>query len=150
VTAGSRTPAATVERVVAKKPRHAKPAQAATPERGRSATAPGHLKPRPEQAAKTMPLTSRRAVGEAKAKGRDIRPAVEATRGKSAAAPGHTRVPTPAKPVKTAKAPKPAAAAKPEKGPKPEQRAKTEQTAKPKPAEQPQPAPAERGRAPRS
>jgi RNA polymerase sigma factor (sigma-70 family) len=150
VTAVSRRPAPAAERVVAKKPGQTKPAAAATPERGRSAIPPGHLKPRPQQAAKTMPPTSRRAVGGAKANGRNTRPAVEPTRGKSAAAPGQPRVQTPVKPVQAAKAPKPAAAAKPEKRPKPEQGAKPERTAKPETGEQPQPAPAERGRPPRS
>jgi len=159
LTSSSRTPAAKPERVVAK-PSRAKPASA-TPERGRSGNAPGHVKPKPEKKAKAMPATSRRADGDAKAKGTIAAPpAVEAARGKSAAASARRRVQAtqkpakPASPVKTAKAPKPARAAKtkPEKAPQ-AQAAKAQQTAKPekaKKAEQPQQASAEGARPPKS
>jgi RNA polymerase sigma factor (sigma-70 family) len=163
LTSLSRTPAAKPERVVAK-PSRAKPATSATRERGRSATAPGHVKPKPEKNAKAMPARSPRADGGAKEKGSMAAPpAVEADRGKSAAAPARARVQAtpkpvkpanPVKPVESAKAPKSARAAKPkpEKAPQ-AQAAKAQQAAKPqkaKGAEQPQQASAEQARPPKS
>jgi RNA polymerase sigma factor (sigma-70 family) len=105
--------------VVAKtKPALSKQAKAATQERGRSATAPGHVKPRPTTPVKTMPPTSRKPVGGTKTKApRGIGTAVQPARGKSAAAPGQTRAGKPAKPESAAtptKAPKVETSQKPE------------------------------------
>ena len=139
------TSVAKAKPVVAKKPERTTPVKAAKTERGRSAAAPGHVKPRPATPVKTMPPTSRSAAARAKVKGsRNTGPAVVPARGKSAAAPGHVRVAKPPRPATPASAPK---REKPLKSDKPEQSAKAETPAKVK---EPEPAAATPGRGPKS
>jgi RNA polymerase sigma factor (sigma-70 family) len=123
--------------VVAKKPKPDKPAQpAATPERGKSAAAPGHNKPatKTHPTANANPPQSQRPAAVPKPKtpqraGQSAAPA----RGKSATAPSRLGRPRPektAKPAplqKTEKPQKPAAALKPA----PEQQAKPTREEKP-------------------
>jgi RNA polymerase sigma-70 factor (ECF subfamily) len=132
----------------------AKPRPKPKPELGRSAAAPGQMKPRPAKPVQTERRASGKAVGATKTRtSRGVGPAVEPTRGKSAAAPGQNRVTKPVTPAKAAGAGK-ANAATAEKQRKPQQPAakkdRPEKPAKAAPTETPEPEPAAEGRPPKS
>jgi RNA polymerase sigma factor (sigma-70 family) len=116
--------------VVKKKPARAASVKAATPTRGRSATAPGHVKARPAKPVQSQQRQGN-AFGTTKPKtSRGVGPTAERARGKSAA-PGQNRVTTP-KPVKPATATRSASTPKTEPQQKPQTpAAKTERPEKP-------------------
>ena len=133
--------------VVAGKPMRVKPSHAATPERGRGATAPGHNKPvmKTHPTQKSSPPRSQKPEAGPKPKtSRGVGPASEPTRGKSVAAPGRLRQPRPAKttkPPQVKKTEKPASAPKPKNSAaalKSEKPAAALQSEKPERAEKPE------------
>jgi RNA polymerase sigma factor (sigma-70 family) len=109
--------------VVAKKPERTKPAQEATPERGKSAAAPGHnkteIKTHPTKT--TSPGADKPAAIPKPKTARDNGAAAKrTTRGKSAAAPARLREPKPARKIVKPAPVKKTATAAAEKTPKPE------------------------------